>query len=242
MHEPVWGSWGATVIGPLHVKAHLPNQDAWMARRYQWGNVIVVADGLGSKAHSAHGAKAACLAIFDAARHYQRFPAAPVHDILRLAHAYWLVRIAPFSAAECATTCLFAIQTADLITLGRLGDGMISVLAVKDNDDFLLADDKQGSFSNYTTSLRSEFKPEQWDVTTVAAFAVNAVMLCTDGISDDLRPGSERAFSRELHSAYLDVANAARRKDLRRWLTDWPVPGHTDDKTIACLFRKGVSR
>ena len=70
MLDQLWNSWGASVIGPLHVKAGIPNQDSWMARRYKWGNVVVVSDGLGSKAHSDHGSKAACLAVFEAAKSY----------------------------------------------------------------------------------------------------------------------------------------------------------------------------
>jgi hypothetical protein len=29
MRDPLWNSWGASVIGPLHVKAGIPNQDSW---------------------------------------------------------------------------------------------------------------------------------------------------------------------------------------------------------------------
>ncbi len=65
------GTAGGLSNRPLHVKAGIPNQDSWRARRYKWGNVVVVSDGLGSKAHSDHGSKAACLAVFEAARNYQ---------------------------------------------------------------------------------------------------------------------------------------------------------------------------
>ena len=83
-------------IGPLHVKTGIPNQDSWMARRYKWGNVVVVSDGLGSKAYSDHGSKAACLAVFEAAQSYQNTPDANIVDILRLIHANWLVKIVLF--------------------------------------------------------------------------------------------------------------------------------------------------
>jgi len=29
---------------------------------------------------------------------------------------------------------------------------------------------------------------------------------------------------------------------IRKMLNEWPVPGHSDDKTIACLFKKGGSQ
>ncbi len=104
----------------LHVKAGIPNQDSWMARRYKWGNVVVVSDGLGSKAHSDHGSKAACLAVFEAAKSYQNTPDVNIVDILRLIHANWLVKIAPYSSTDCSTTCLFAIQIEGIITLTAL--------------------------------------------------------------------------------------------------------------------------
>ncbi|HED4184974.1 TPA: protein phosphatase 2C domain-containing protein [Enterobacter mori] len=163
MHDPLWNSWGASVIGPLHVKAGIPNQDSWRARRYKWGNVVVVSDGLGSKAHSDHGSKAACLAVFEAARNYQNTPAASVGDVLRLIHANWLMKIAPYASTECSATCLFVIQTEGTITLGRLGDGMIAVLGETDEHHLILSDTRHDSFSNFTNSLQQAFRPEQWE-------------------------------------------------------------------------------
>ena len=120
MTDFTWSRWGASVIGPMHVKNRIPNQDSWMARQYKWGNVVVVSDGLGSKPHSDHGSKMACLAVFEAARAYQKNRQSKVTDILRLIHANWLVNISPFSASDCSATCLFVIQIGDQLTLGRL--------------------------------------------------------------------------------------------------------------------------
>jgi hypothetical protein len=112
-----------------------------MARRYKWGNVVVVSDGLGSKPHSEHGSKAACLAVFEAAKSFRNNPDANIVDIMRLIHANWLVKIAPFSPSDCLATCLFAIQIEGIISLGRLGDGMIAALGeAESNDSRLLVD------------------------------------------------------------------------------------------------------
>ena len=67
MHS-CWRSWGHSMIGPLHQKNGLPNQDAWLARHYSWGDVVVVSDGLGSKPHADTGAKMACRAVCEAAK------------------------------------------------------------------------------------------------------------------------------------------------------------------------------
>ncbi|MDD7984710.1 PP2C family serine/threonine-protein phosphatase [Lentisphaera marina] len=241
MLDQLWSSWGASVIGPLHVKSGVANQDSWMARRYKWGNVVVVSDGLGSKKHSDHGSKAACLAVFEAAKSYQNTPDANITDILRMIHANWLVKIAPYSSSDCSATCLFCIQIENMITLGRLGDGMIAALGETDGSYLILSDNKQDSFSNFTNSLQQEFKPEQWEIETIESAACNAVVLCTDGISDDLLPEKQMSFAQELYSSYADLKSAERMKDLKRWLKAWPVPGHSDDKTIACLCKKRVN-
>lgn len=239
MVNQLWNSWGASVIGPLHDKAGISNQDSWMARRYKWGNVVIVSDGLGSKAHSDHGSKAACLAVFEAAKSYQNTPDANIVDILRLIHANWLVKIAPYCSTDCSATCLFAIQIEGIIILGRLGDGMIVALGENGEDHLILSDHKRDSFSNYTNSLQQEFKSEQWEVATIESTTCNAVVLCTDGISDDLLPEKQATFAQELYSAYAGLEPMERKKDLKRWLNNWPVPGHSDDKTIACLFKRG---
>ncbi len=237
-----WDYFGETIIGPLHVKAGIPNQDSWMARQYKWGNIVVVSDGLGSKAHSDHGSKAACLAVFDAAKIFQKNPDANIVDILRLIHANWLVKIAPYSSSDCSATCLFAIQIEGVITLGRLGDGMIAALGETDGNHLILSDNKQDSFSNYTNSLQKDFRPELWETARVESTTCNAVVLCTDGISDDLLPEKQINFAQELYSTYTNLKQKERRKDIKRWLNEWPVPGHSDDKTIVCLFKKGGSQ
>ena len=65
-----------------------------------------------------------------------------------------------------------------------------------------------------------------------------AVVICTDGISDDLLPDKQMIFAQELNSTYADLGSEDRNRDLKRWLKEWPVPGHSDDKTIACLYKK----
>lgn len=237
-----WDFFGESVIGPAHIKAGICNQDSWMACRYKWGNVVVVSDGLGSKPHSDHGSKAVCLAVLKAAESYQNNLEANIVDILKLIHANWLVKIAPFSSSDCSATCLFAIQIEEVITLGRLGDGMIVVHGESENSCLILNDNKQDSFSNYTSSLQQEFKPDQWETATVESAECKAIVLCTDGISDDLLPEKQMSFAQELYSTYVDLESEKRKKDLKRWLNEWPVPGHCDDKTIACLFRKGGSK
>jgi serine/threonine protein phosphatase PrpC len=241
MSNQRWNSWGVSAIGPLHITEGIPNQDSWMKRRYKWGNVIVVSDGLGSKAHSDHGSKAACLSVFEAAKSYHKSPESSIVDILRLVHANWIARLAPYSPSDCAATCLFAIQSEEKITIARIGDGMIAVDGESGMSSFILKDDKQDSFSNYTDCLESKFKPDNWETKTIESAKCKAIVLCTDGISDDLLPEKRMSFFQELYTVYRHMDSKKRNKDLRKWLHAWPVPGHSDDKTIACLHKREVT-
>ena len=242
MNNYTWSRWGASVIGPLHIKKGIPNQDFWMARQYKWGNVLVVSDGLGSKPHSDHGSKAACQAVLEAAKCFQNNQDANLVDILRLIHASWLVKVAPFSPSDCSATCLFAIQIKGKITLGRLGDGMVAVHGESEKDCLILSDDKRDSFSNFTNSLHQDFKSGQWETYTIESRKCKAIVLCTDGISDDLLPERELDFVKEFAYEYSNIHPLKRNYQLKNMLSNWPVPGHSDDKTIACLLKKEDSR
>ena len=59
-------------------------------------------------------------------------------------------------------------------------------------------------------------------------------MLATDGVADDLQPAALPAFVDWLESVGRHTPRA-RGPTLRRALERWPVPDHSDDKTIAVL-------
>lgn len=233
-----WTTWGATMIGPGHLRLGLPNQDAWIAKHFQWGDVIVVADGLGSKPKSDLGSKAACLAVIDAAKLYHRLPETKIEDLLKLVHLLWTMHIAPNSPDDCATTCLFAIRNDKTIFLAQLGDGMIAASKVG-GEMLLLLDSKEDSFSNVTFSLGANHFHERWRTSIAVSQDCDAIILCSDGISDDLLPEKRDDFIRELAQYYKTYSPKDRTMELHRWMKDWPVPGHSDDKTIACLYKFG---
>ena len=55
-----WILTGASVTGPGHLRARMPNQDAYLNRRMRGGFIAVVCDGMGSRPFSDFGAKCAC--------------------------------------------------------------------------------------------------------------------------------------------------------------------------------------
>lgn len=229
-------AWGCSVRGPLHVRLRLPNQDAWLVRKYVWGRVLAVADGLGSKPHSDVGARVVCRAVARAARECVAGGEEGMRsNITKLIHRYWLAGLGGYSANECATTCLFAVLAGSVLTLGRLGDGMVVATGRNGNADALLMDGKEGAFANMTHCLHSGACPKGWELLQMPAESCAEVLLCTDGVADDLEPGTHLAFAHSLLDAYCSMPHAASYRDLRGSLVHWPRPGHTDDKTIALM-------
>ena len=234
-----WITWGVTTIGPLHIKSGLPNQDAWLSRKYKWGEIIVVSDGVGSRARSDIGSEAVCKSVVQASKFLFKskkikIENIQIEDFLRLIHSIWLVNIYPYSPQECSATCLFTIRNEDKLLLGQLGDGLI-IATSTDSNTKMLNDMKEDSFSNVTYSVGSDFHFEQWKHAILDANKYDSIILCTDGISDDLIPGSEDAFAKGLYEEYGNCKPRKRYYEILRWLKNWPTPKHTDDKTIACL-------
>jgi hypothetical protein len=62
--------------------------------------------------------------------------------------------------------------------------------------------------------------------------------LVTDGIADDLALEHRSGFYLELLNQYLQLTDDQVKSDVRRWISQWPVTGHSDDKTIVALYRQ----
>ena len=231
-----WKSWGESVIGSAHAREALPNQDAWLARHFAWGDVVAVSDGLGSRRQAHLGSKAACQAVVEAGRCFQSHPSATLDDMLRFLHAWWIWLTAPESPIDCAATCLFAIRSGGVITLAQLGDGLIVACPRGPGQAVILTDDKNNEFANVTTSLGATHHLADWRAARIPEDEYHGIVLCSDGISNDLVAGSASEFANELVNAYRGSPAQIRRPHVRQWLDHWPVPGHSDDKTIACLY------
>lgn len=233
----LWRSFGASVRGPGHIASGTPNQDAWVAFHHTWGDGIVVSDGLGSKQFSQFGSAYACRAVVSAAKTCVDSSIIDRHALLDSIKANWLSLIAPLEPGDCAATCLFAFRPGDgAIHLGMLGDGLASVVRA-DGTVVHLADDKSQSFSNITTALSPHVSAKDWQYLTLSEKECAAVLLCTDGVADDL--DDIDGFVRGFTAAYQDLATVAANRHAREMLENWPTPKHSDDKTLACLCRQG---
>lgn len=237
-----WKSFGASVIGPGHITTGKPNQDSWSSFHHMWGDGVVVSDGLGSKPLSDYGSNAACRAVEQAVRQFslqlrdaEPLAAGQYSNLLANIATGWLEAISPLDPRDSSATCLFVFRIGDgLLHMGILGDGCAA--AVKpDGTVVSLSDDKSNGFSNMTSALSPNTRETHWRMLNVPETECEAVVLCTDGVSDDLE--NVEGFMAGFVKAYSGLAQLTASRQAHEMLTNWPVPKHSDDKTIACLFR-----
>lgn len=225
-------SFGASVAGPGHLRDGLPNQDAWAHAALGSGRVVVVADGLGSKPNAAVGSAAACDAVAEAVRIWLRHQGASRDVLLGLIHLLWRVRVEPLSPDSAATTCLFAFMRADGSgLLGQLGDGLVLVLRDGRVRPHQPRDD---DFTNRTRGLGVTRQLAAWNVGVLEP-GTRTVILCTDGVSDDLLESKHLEFAEWMNDEIASLPPGPRWRRLAQELRHWPTPHHIDDKTIAVL-------
>ena len=219
---------GVSLIGK-----HATNQDYYISRRFEWGAVAVVSDGLGSKVHADVGAKAACEAVLWMAEKHQGIVEG-ADRLLRLIHENWLERLKGYNANDCCATCLLCIINNNELFAAQLGDGFIGV--VSDNGVSVLCDDKSDHFANETDSLDECFQPEFWRTLAIGTAAFASVILSTDGIGiGDGTSGAVGDFCKDFYLGYKNEKPDNIESDVRRWLLDW---NGSDDKTIAFVMRE----
>lgn len=222
--------------GREHTRGGVPNQDAWLGRGRRDGGLVVVCDGMGSRSRADVGARAACLAVADAARSWAGVPEAPPDLLLRAVHALWNIRVHAAGRAECATTCLFAVASTDgRLVLAQLGDGLAAVR--RPGGELVTLEPPDDRFTNQTTALGVASSLAEWRVHEEArAEPGTSVLLATDGVADDLQPARRGAFIAYLRDELGRLPPVARGRRLVRELRNWPVPNHRDDKTLALLW------
>jgi hypothetical protein len=151
----------------------------------------------------------------------------------------WLSNIRPLDPEDCSATCLFAVQFGDgLIHFGMLGDGLVAVIKT-DGSIVSTTEDKDCSFSNITSTLSSNVSPKDWRYFSLPEEGCIAVLLCTDGVADDL--DDVDGFVSGFLEGLFSVAKMTANRRTRQMLEKWPTPKHNDDKTIACLIRQDLS-
>jgi serine/threonine protein phosphatase PrpC len=177
-----------------------------------------------------------CKSVIDSCAEYGYMKDQSITELLRLIHKHWIEEVPSDSYKEYECTCLFAVVINSRLIIAQLGDGMIVAKSIDQDCPLLLLDSKVDSFSNLTNCIHGAFDFDDWRVESFDIFDLDYVVLCTDGISDDLLKGTEVDFIKDLACEYQDMSAKDINEDIKRWLNDWPVPKHTDDKTLAGLL------
>lgn len=235
----MWNSFftfGASVRGPGHQRAGLPNQDAYLtfARDGRYG--IALSDGLGSCALSDKGSKAVCCAVVSA---MNRSYVAEIFDVdlfLEEIKAAYCASIDADEYLKYLSTCLWSFVPGDgRIYAGMLGDGLVAIVK-NDGSIVRMMDSKSDGFSNIVVSLSPKTTRDQWQTTSLSVDEFKSVLLCSDGVVDDLVDID--GFVREFLKAYETESTPG--DDIATMLERWPVPLHSDDKTIICMSRRSL--
>jgi len=230
-------SFGASVRGPLHQREGRPNEDAWLRCDGQFGSLIVVCDGMGSRPHARIGSKAACDAAREAVVCWSRVENAPVSYLLHLLEVLWRLRIHPHQPDQACTTCLVAIarRSGEWIVAG-LGDGLVLSRTGTEPVATLIGDRGEG-FGNTTLALGASAGLKSWKVAELPPTSESrVVILATDGVGDDLMPEKHDAFCDWLCDEVRPLPPQVRWRTLVSELQNWPTPKHLDDKSLAVLY------
>lgn len=225
---------GASVIGPAHIKRNIPNQDSFLVKRSRKYTLLVVSDGMGSKPFADVGSAAACRAVLKGVQGMVagKEGVTSLDALLANIIACWKEMVQPYDPAECSATCLFVFATKRKILTARLGDGMVCLLGKSTVKDALSSDVKDDTFSNATQALSDSRAASEFEVKVYDRADFCGVVMSSDGISSDMKSGAEIPFARDLYKEIEKKFFWNRRGFLRNMMEKWPVPHHTDDKTI----------
>jgi hypothetical protein len=158
----------------------------------------------------------------------------PFH-LVRLVEVLWPLLLSPRSPDECATTCLFALrERGGHLILAGIGDGL-GILRKPDGALATYGGRRESDFGNETGALGAPHRLDDWWIATDAPGGGRAVVLASDGVSDDLEPTRLGGFVEWLVHDLGDLPRPVRQRRLRRELHSWPVPHHVDDKTLAVM-------
>lgn len=224
----------ASVAGPANRELGVNKQDATMIRKMPSGVLLVVCDGLGSRPKSELGARQACCAAKDSAAYLGT--AINAHNLCESVHSNWLQLIAPETADDAATTCLLAhVSTEGNVILAQLGDGLI---LCRSNGRFTNITPERRLFSDQTFALSTKFNFSDWVVhESTLVEPGDGVVMMTDGISEDIDHNRLDAFFEEIRFQTFKMKTIQMRRWLTQQLNEWPTPGHSDDKSLAALFK-----
>lgn len=231
---------GATITGQSHLEIGQKNQDNFSITKYNFGLVMVVADGLGSKKYSDIGSRQVCKSVGEAVKVWFKKSDAPIEMLIKLIHSIWNMLIYPYPKNECSTTCLFSIILNDgRVVLGQLGDGLIYYLQ---NNSLTVLDEKHDDFVNITTSMSSVKSINDWKYKIINISNDNfSLFMTTDGLSEDIIVEKRKDFLIYLLKKIKCKTNQKSRNiTIKKILKNCEGEYNNDDKTLIIYSREEI--
>lgn len=228
----------ASVKGMLHESGNIPNQDAYSVKRYKFGTILVVSDGLGSKKYSDLGSKAVGKAVDRAVQIWNRYAEKDIRLLLPLIVSIWNMEIYPYSQKDCCATCLFAIIVNDgHVYLGQLGDGSIYIST---EDELQLVREKEDDFTNLTVCMGGFSSYSDWSLKEVdVGNKPFGIVMMTDGVSETVIDEKKEDFINLLFKRLSECENLSKRNNfINKILSEWNPVSAGDDRTLICYRRR----
>ena len=211
--------------GEFHRRNGIPNQDAWSASTGGFGSVVVVADGMGSRAAASRSAKAACSAVLASVRMVGANLPSPA-ALFRLVDAAWLMLVDDVPPAEIGSTCLMSwCRPNGTVLLAQVGDGLCCFGGTGTHATVGSPGD---GWLNETESIGSG----RWSFEELNLTGPSSVLLATDGVAADLHNEMVPELVRTLDGRLRPMPRAQAWRELARDLRAWPTPGSGDDRTL----------
>ena len=224
----------ASVRGMLHDIDNLPNQDAYSVKKYKFGTILVVSDGLGSKKHSDYGSKAVGRAVDRAVQIWNGYVEKDIRLLLPLIVSIWSMEIYPYSQKDCGATCLFAIITKEgHVYLGQLGDGSIYVSI---ENEMQLVRKKEDDFSNLTVCMGGFSSYSDWSLNDIYVGNKSlGIVMMTDGVSETIIDEKKESFIKLLFKRLSEHDNLSKRNNfIYKILSEWKPVSAGDDRALIC--------
>lgn len=185
-----------TDTGVSHRLSNRPNQDAVLYSFMEEDFVLAVSDGVGSCPKAEIGSKAAVAAasnVFKAIKSN----ACNLEDIQVDFIAEWKQLLSDELLDDCCATLKVAMKFGNKLILMSLGDGMLVVTS----NGFKVGSPSDGMlFANQTRCLSSFVKPKDIWIKEIHldVHIPYVVFMCTDGIANGIKDGSEYELVREI--------------------------------------------
>ncbi|MBM3275166.1 MAG: protein phosphatase 2C domain-containing protein [Candidatus Sericytochromatia bacterium] len=229
----------------------MANQDWYGIWRSPDYLLLAVADGLSSAAQSGLGARYAIeliLSVFQNALFaevLERAQGKPERALLdksdKAILSRWRWRFGEESSAFDTTLLALAI-TPQCVVTAQVGDGAILYRRTGESEvQRVEAPDKP--FLNDPGATMATAK--ELEIKVVEPIGIDAFLLMTDGVADDVDLGVYPASLLD----YLSSSPRAGTSGASHWdqaltkhLSEWPTPGHYDDKTLVVGIAKGQDR